>query len=128
MKIRRGCGRPSFYTLDVSRGDTVRVAIPATLIAIQLSVPALALAQQPERPTPRNAPRDFTVRLNSLDPADTASVPVARGEAEDAFRAFWAFYRAVVRVHDASIDTPPLVELLMKLCEARDCGPTSDRR
>jgi len=115
----------------------VRVAIPATLIAIQLSVPALALAQQPERPTPRNAPRDFTVRLNSLDPADTASVPVARdalveglrtwarGEAGDAFR---AFYRAVVRVHDASIDTPPLVELLMKLGEARDCGPTSDRR
>jgi hypothetical protein len=43
-------------------------------------------------------------------------------EAEDAFRAFWVFYRSVVRVHDTSIDTPEMVNLLITLCEARECG------
>jgi hypothetical protein len=42
MKIRRGCGQRPCRTPVVSRGDTVQVAIPAGLNAIQLSVPARA--------------------------------------------------------------------------------------
>jgi hypothetical protein len=107
----------------------MRVAI----VIVLLLLPAGATAQSWEWPAPERVPAAFAARLSSLDPVRVESVAEARaaletglrswspGEAEDAFRAFWEFYRSVVRVHDASIDTPELVRLLLSLCENRNC-------
>jgi len=93
-----------------------------------------AMAQLWDWPAARHAPADFSRQLAEFDPVPVESLTTAHAalvkglddwgpeDAEDAFRAFWAFYRRVVRSLDPSIDTPELVGLLSRLCDGRACG------
>lgn len=108
------------------------VGVPLFLLLLWTARPAAA--QPWDWPAPGNAPAGFSRQLAELDPATIESLATAQAalvkgldawgpeDAEDAFRAFWAFYRRVVRFHDPSIDTPELVGFLSTLCDGRACG------
>jgi hypothetical protein len=107
------------------------VGVPALLLLLWARP---ATAQLWDWPAPRNAPAGFSRQLAELDPVPVESLATARAalvrgldtwrpeDAEDALRAFWAFYRQVVRSHDPSIDTRELVGFLSRLCDGRACG------
>jgi hypothetical protein len=108
------------------------VGVPVLLLLLWTARPAAA--QLWDWPAPRGALAGFSRLLADLDPVPVESLATAQAalskgldawgpqEAEDAFRAFWAFYRRAVRAHDPSIDTPELVGLLSRLCDGRACG------
>ena len=110
----------------------MRTAVFSALVLACL--PVGAVAQLSIWPEPLKAPGEYVAMLGTLDPSRVESVTAARqafehgasrwppDQAEDAFRAFWRFYRAVVRHHDPAIDKPEAVELLFRLCSDHACG------
>jgi hypothetical protein len=112
----------------------MRTVVGVPLLLLLLSMARPATAQLWGWPAPGNAPADLSRQLAELDPAKIESLATAQAAlvkgldawgpqaADDAFRAFWAFYRRVVRSNDPSIDTPDLVDFLSRLCDGRACG------
>jgi len=112
----------------------MRTIVGVLVFLLPLWIPRPAPAQRWDWPAARHAPADFSRQLAELDPVPVESLATAHAalvkglsvwgpeDAEDAFRAFWAFYRRVVRSLDPSIDAPDLVNFVTGLCTGRQCG------
>jgi hypothetical protein len=112
----------------------MRTIVGVLVFLLPLWTPRPALAQLWDWPSAGHAPAGFSSQLAELDPVPVESLATAHAalvkgldawgpeDAEHAFRAFWAFYRRVVRSHDPSIDRPEVVGFLSRLCDGRPCG------